>query len=54
MKTATTAGDATAYAYTQNGQIASIDGPRTDAIDVTSFLYDAKGNLTKGRRGGRS
>ncbi len=36
---------ATAYTYTTNGQVAGIDGPRTDAADTTSFSYDAKGNL---------
>ncbi|MBI1864747.1 MAG: RHS repeat protein, partial [Nitrospirae bacterium] len=30
---------ATAYTHTANGQIASIDGPRTDASDVTTFSY---------------
>ncbi|MBI1866003.1 MAG: RHS repeat protein [Nitrospirae bacterium] len=35
----------TTYTYTTNGQIASIDGPRTDALDVTGFSYDAQGNL---------
>ena len=35
----------TAYTYTTNGQIAGIDGPRTDASDVTNFSYDASGNL---------
>ncbi len=27
------------------GQLATVDGPRTDVSDVTSFAYDAQGNL---------
>ena len=34
----------TFYTYTSEGLIASIDGPRTDVADVTSFTYDAAGN----------
>jgi len=29
------------------GQLASIDGPRTDVSDVTQFGYDSAGNLTR-------
>ncbi|UMZ10637.1 RHS repeat protein [Pseudomonas sp. MPFS] len=35
------------YTYTALGQVSSIDGPRTDVSDVTSYIYDAQGNLTK-------
>lgn len=34
----------TTYEYT-NGRITKIDGPRTDVQDVTTFGYDAAGNL---------
>lgn len=34
------------YTYTSLGQVASIDGPRTDVSDVTSYAYDPQGNLT--------
>ncbi len=36
----------TTYTYTGLGLVASIDGPRTDVPDVTSFGYDAQGNRT--------
>ncbi|HXG27866.1 MAG TPA: DUF6531 domain-containing protein, partial [Nevskiales bacterium] len=36
----------TAYSYTPQGLLASIDGPRTDVADITSFAYDSQGNLT--------
>ncbi|MEX1080496.1 MAG: DUF6531 domain-containing protein, partial [Halofilum sp. (in: g-proteobacteria)] len=29
------------------GQLASVDGPRTDVTDVTRFAYDAEGNRTR-------
>jgi RHS repeat-associated protein len=32
--------------YTALGQVASIDGGRTDAEDITRYAYDADGNLT--------
>ncbi|MDT3227994.1 RHS repeat protein, partial [Pseudomonas amygdali pv. morsprunorum] len=32
--------------YTALGQVASIDGTRTDVNDVTQYAYDAQGNLT--------
>ncbi|WP_247263456.1 MULTISPECIES: RHS repeat-associated core domain-containing protein [Pseudomonas] len=34
------------YTYTALGQIATVDGPRTDVSDITSFAYDTQGNLT--------
>jgi RHS repeat-associated protein len=40
------ADSSTNYTYTTLGQIASIDGPRTDVSDVTSYTYDPQGNLT--------
>ncbi len=33
------------YSYTSTGQIASVDGPRTDVQDITRYTYDAQGNL---------
>src|SRR5262249_7020804 len=33
------------YTYNANGQVTSVDGPRTDVADVTHFAYDSKGNL---------
>jgi len=33
------------YTYHPNGLVASIDGPRTDVADVTSFSYDSAGRL---------
>ncbi|WP_062271180.1 RHS repeat protein [Endozoicomonas arenosclerae] len=29
------------------GQLATIDGPRTDVSDITRFEYDEKGHVTK-------
>lgn len=37
----------TTNTYNAQGLIASIDGPRTDDSDVTTFNYDTSGNLTK-------
>ncbi|RBH52313.1 RHS repeat protein, partial [Pseudomonas sp. MWU13-2860] len=34
------------YTYTALGQISTVDGPRTDVADITSFAYDTQGNLT--------
>ena len=34
------------YTYNNQGQVLTMDGPRTDVNDVTSFSYDARGNLT--------
>jgi RHS repeat-associated protein len=33
------------YTYTARGRLASIDGPRTDAPDLTRYTYDAAGDL---------
>jgi YD repeat-containing protein len=35
----------THYTYNQYGQVLTIDGPRTDVSDVTSYSYDPQGNL---------
>lgn len=35
------------YDYNDLGLLASVDGPRTDISDITSFEYDVVGNLTK-------
>ncbi len=35
----------TAYTYTAQGLLESIDGPRTDVADLTTFGYDQSGNL---------
>lgn len=44
---ATPIGTARTWNYTYNslGQVLSIDGPRADLTDVTTFSYDASGNL---------
>ncbi|MBN6714941.1 DUF4329 domain-containing protein [Pseudomonas capsici] len=34
------------HTYTSSGQVASVDGPRNDVSDITSYAYDAQGNLT--------
>ncbi|MBX8489646.1 RHS repeat protein [Pseudomonas cichorii] len=34
------------HTYTTSGQIASVDGARTDVSDITSYGYNAQGNLT--------
>ncbi len=34
------------YTYNAQGLVATIDGPRTDVSDVTTFAYDANGDLT--------
>jgi len=34
------------YTYSGTGQILTMDGPRTDAADVTSYTYDAHGRLS--------
>lgn len=34
------------YSYTPEGLVDSIDGPRTDVVDVTAFAYDTAGNRT--------
>ena len=33
------------YAYNTQGLLASVDGPRTDVSDVTSYSYDAADRL---------
>jgi len=33
--------------YNALGLLASVDGPRTDVADITSFDYDAQGNRIK-------
>ncbi|PTU76511.1 sugar-binding protein [Pseudomonas mangrovi] len=35
------------YTYNTQGQVLSADGPRTDVQDVTTYTYDAQGNLTQ-------
>ncbi len=40
------AASSTSYTYNQFGQILTIDGPRVDLSDVTTFSYDAQGNRT--------
>ena len=34
------------YAYTGNGQLYTVNGPRTDVSDITTFAYDSVGNIT--------
>jgi RHS repeat-associated protein len=34
------------YSYTAQGQIETIDGPRTDVNDITTYSYDGQGNRT--------
>lgn len=34
------------YTYNPQGQILTITGPRTDVADMTSYAYDAKGNVS--------
>ncbi len=34
------------YTYNSIGKLTSIRGPRTDVVDVTSYVYDAAGNLS--------
>lgn len=36
----------TAYTYNTYGQVLTIDGPRTDVSDVTTYTYDLQGNLS--------
>ena len=35
----------TTYTYNSNGQLETLDGPRTDVTDVTTYAYDTQGNL---------
>ncbi len=34
----------TSYTYTAQGQVETIDGPRLDVSDITTYGYDAQGN----------
>jgi YD repeat-containing protein len=34
------------YTYNSNGQVVTVDGPRTDVTDITTLTYDTQGNLT--------
>lgn len=36
----------TYYNYTATGQLQSVDGPRTDVSDITTYTYDAQGNVS--------
>ncbi|MBK8164193.1 MAG: hypothetical protein IPK65_13970 [Gammaproteobacteria bacterium] len=50
QKTITDTGTSTSrtwtYAYTGNGQLYTINGPRTDVSDITTFAYDSDGNIS--------
>ena len=35
------------YTYNASGQVLTVDGPRSDVTDVTTFAYDARGNRDK-------
>lgn len=35
------------YTFNSVGQVLTVDGPRTDVSDITSYEYDASSNLTK-------
>jgi len=39
------------YTYNQNGSVLTIDGPRTDVADVTTYTYYAKDDADLGKRG---
>ena len=43
--TSTSAVRSWSYTYYPNGQLATVDGPRTDVVDKTSLTYDEQGNL---------
>ncbi|WP_434114258.1 RHS repeat-associated core domain-containing protein [Methylocaldum sp. GT1TLB] len=47
-KTITAGGQSRTWTYTYNddGQVTSVDGPRTDVADLTTLAYDAQGNLS--------
>ncbi|MDO3388132.1 Ig-like domain-containing protein [Gilvimarinus sp. SDUM040013] len=36
----------TIYTYDDHGQVKTIDGPRTDVLDITTYDYDDNGNLS--------
>jgi len=40
----TTDSRTTSRTYNDYGQVTSVDGPRTDVLDVTSYEYDERGN----------
>ncbi len=44
--TVTNATRTTAWTYNAVGQMLSMDGPRTDVNDLTTYAYDAQGNLS--------
>lgn len=33
------------YSYNSNGQVLTVNGPRTDVTDVTTYSYDGQGNV---------
>lgn len=33
------------YTYNSIGQVLTVDGPRTDVVDITKYTYDVQGNL---------
>ncbi len=33
------------YTYNAAGQVLTVDGPRTDVVDITTYTYDTQGNL---------
>jgi len=39
------------YTYNQNGQVLTVDGPRTDASDVTTYAYYPNNDPDPGKRG---
>src|SRR6266581_154165 len=39
------------YTYNANGSVLTMDGPRTDVADVTSYVYYANNDADPGRRG---
>ncbi len=44
--TATNASRTWTYTYHPDGLLASVDGPRTDVADITTYEYDTQGNRT--------
>lgn len=39
------------YTYNANGSVLTVDGPRTDVADVTTYTYYANNDATLGKRG---
>jgi YD repeat-containing protein len=39
------------YTYNENGQVLTMDGPRTDVADTTTYTYYADNDLDLGKRG---